>query len=230
MSKMLPAEPAAELIPINRQVLHEAVVDRLRQMITEGTLSPGTHLNERGLCEALGVSRTPLREAIKVLSAEGLIEYLPNRGAKVVTMSVDDIADTFEVMSGLEALAGELACERITDAELNEIKALHAQMLACRDANDLSGYYQKNQAIHDHINQAARNNMLRQTYLNINRRIQALRFRSNFNHDKWDRAIRDHQDMITALDARDGDRLRKILRRHLLAKRDVVLEEIRRGA
>jgi DNA-binding GntR family transcriptional regulator len=98
-------------------------------------------------------------------------------------------------------------------------------MLACRQQNDLSGYYARNQMIHDKINEAARNSALRQTYVSINRRLQALRFRSNFQTPKWDSAIRDHEAMIEALDSRDGRRMATILRAHLLAKRDAVLAE-----
>jgi DNA-binding GntR family transcriptional regulator len=140
-------------------------------------------------------------------------------------MSEAEMRELFELMSGLEAFSGELACERITPVEIAEIKALHYAMLACRAQNDLSGYYSRNQKIHDKINEAARNSALRQTYISINRRLKALRFRSNFQTPKWDSAIRDHEAMIEALEARDGKRMGTILRAHLLAKRDAVLAE-----
>lgn len=210
---------------VERQRLHDTVVDHLRTFIVEGRLAPGVKLNERKLCETLGISRTPLREALKVLAAEGLIDISPNKGASVSQMSEAEIRETFELMSGLEAFSGELACERITATEIAEIKALHYAMLACRQQNDLSGYYARNQAIHDKINEAARNSALRQTYVSINRRLQALRFRSNFQTPKWDSAIRDHEEMIQALDSRDGRRMATILRAHLLSKRDAVLAE-----
>jgi DNA-binding GntR family transcriptional regulator len=177
------------------------------------------------LCETLGISRTPLREAIKVLAAEGLIEISPNRGATVSKMSEAEIRDTFELMSGLEALSGELACERITPVELAKIKALHYAMLACKAQNDLSGYYARNQEIHNAINAAARNSVLTQTYLAMNRRLKALRFKSNFQAEKWDRAAQEHEEMIQALEARDGKRLAIVLRGHLLRKRDAVLAD-----
>jgi DNA-binding GntR family transcriptional regulator len=210
---------------VERQRLHDTVVDHLRGFIVEGLLAPGVKLNERLLCETLGISRTPLREALKVLAADGLIEISPNKGATVSLMSEAEIREMFELMSGLEAFSGELACERITAGEIAEIKALHYAMLACRAQNDLSGYYSRNQTIHDKINEAARNSALRQTYLSINRRLKALRFRSNFQTPKWDAAIRDHEQMIEALEARDGKRMSTILRAHLLAKRDAVLAE-----
>jgi DNA-binding GntR family transcriptional regulator len=214
-----------QIIPmrLERQRLHDTVVEHLRNLIVEGVLAPGTKLNERELCERLGISRTPLREAMKVLSAEGLVDILPNRGATVSRMNETEIWETFELMSGLEALSGELACERISAVELAEIKALHYAMLVAKAQHDLPGYYSLNQTIHDSINAAARNSVLRQTYLTLNRRLQALRFKSNFKADKWDSAVHDHEEMIKALEARDGKRLAAILRQHLLDKREAVL-------
>jgi DNA-binding GntR family transcriptional regulator len=214
---------APALPRLERQRLHDTVVEHLRGFIVEGVLAPGMRLNERELCETLGISRTPLREAFKVLAAEGLLVLSPNRGASVYRMSEAEIRETFELMSGLEAFSGELACARITPAELADIKALHYAMLACRVQNDLPGYYSRNQAIHDRINEAARNSALRNTYQSINRRLMSLRFRSNQIEEKWDRAVQDHEAMIKALEARDGSALSALLRRHLLEKRDAVL-------
>src|ERR1700736_583694 len=168
------AQIALVLPKVERQRLHDTVRDPLRNFIVEAVLAPGTKLNERTLCETLGISRTPLREALKVLAAEGLIDILPNRGASVSQMSEAEIWETFELMSGLEAFSGELACERITPAELAEIKALHYAMLACKAQNDLSGYYARNHAIHDKIIEAAKNSVLTQEYLGLNRRLNAL--------------------------------------------------------
>ncbi len=217
-------ESSASLSKVARLRLHEAVVERLRNSIIEGGLAPGAKLNERELCETLAISRTPLREALKVLAAEGLVDIIPNRGASVAEMSTAEIREMFELMSGLEAFSGELACARIRADELAELKALHYAMLACHARQDLPGYYAKNSQIHDRINLAARNNALRQTYLAVNRRLQALRFRSNYQPAKWEKAIREHSEMIEALEARDGRRLSEILRQHLLEKRDAVLQ------
>ena len=117
----------AEVISIPRAALHEQVAQRLRQMLVEGRIAPGAKLNERELAELLNVSRTPLREGIKMLAAEGLVELLPNRGAIAVSLSEADVLNTFEVMAGLEAQAGELAAERITPQELAEIQAMRAE-------------------------------------------------------------------------------------------------------
>lgn len=209
---------------VDRQTLPAAVASRLRDLITEGELPAGTRLNERELCDRLGVSRTPLREAFRLLSAEGMVQLQPNRGAQVVALSKEDIAESFEVMSALEALSGELACRRITDEEVGEIRALTFEMLACHARKDLQAYYRLNHAIHDLINRAADNRLLTQVYATLNLRIQNLRFRSNFDQAKWDKAAQEHADMVEALAARDGMRLAAILRGHLKQKGDTVLD------
>jgi DNA-binding GntR family transcriptional regulator len=182
------------------------------------------------VCEALQVSRTPLREAIKRLAAEGLVELVPNRGAIAVSLTEEDVGHTFELMAALEALSGELAAQRITDAEVAELRALHFEMLAAYTRNDLSGYYALNARIHRAINAAARNPVLAQTYDQVNARLQALRFRSNQDGDKWQRAVKEHEKMIDALAARDGAALREVLLTHLYNKRDVVLAQLREKA
>lgn len=217
----------ADVIAIPRAALHEQVAQRLRTMLVEGQIAPGAKLNERELAEVLHVSRTPLREAIKMLAAEGLVELLPNRGAIAVALDESDVLNTFEVMAGLEGQNGELAANRITDAELAEIKAMHFEMMAAYTRADLSGYYRLNAQIHRAINAAAKNPVLTATYNQVNARLQALRFRSNQDGAKWKRAMKEHDKMIEALHARDGAAMRTILVTHLNNKRDVVLELLR---
>ena len=206
--------------------LPQTIALRLRELITEGDLAPGARLNERALCDRLGVSRTPLREAFRLLAADGLVELEPNRGASVVALSVRDVRELFEVMGTLEALAGELACRRIGDDEVAELKALTFEMLACHARSDLPAYYRINHAIHDRIAIAAANEMLRRTYESLNARIQNLRFRSNFDRAKWDLAAREHVQMVELLERRDGAGLAALLRGHLARKCDAVLETL----
>ncbi|MEO5672115.1 MAG: GntR family transcriptional regulator [Ramlibacter sp.] len=219
----------ADIIPIPRPALHEQAAQRLRQMLVENRIAPGAKLNERELSEVLQVSRTPLREAIKMLAAEGLVELLPNRGAIAVSLTEDDVRNTFEVMSGLEAQSGELAAERITDAELAEIRAIHFEMLAAYTRRDLPNYYRLNAAIHRAINAAAKNPVLAATYERVNARLQALRFRSNQDEEKWKSAMQEHELMIEALGNHDAARMRALLATHLKNKLDVVLQQLRDG-
>ncbi|HKX31277.1 MAG TPA: GntR family transcriptional regulator [Blastocatellia bacterium] len=219
----------AEVIEISRLALHDQVYSRLRAMLVEGQIPPGAKLNERELSELMRVSRTPLREAIKLLAAEGLVDLLPNRGAVAVKLGEADVLNTFEVLAGLEGMSGEFAAQRITDAELREVRALQYEMRACFTRRDLSGYYRLNAEIHTAINNAAKNPVLVNTYRGINARVQSLRFRTNQDEAKWKRAMAEHEQMLEALEARDGKALRTVLVEHLLRKRDTVLEQMRAG-
>jgi len=221
------SQMTANVISIPRASLHEQVAQRLRLMLVEGRIAPGAKLNERALTEVLQVSRTPLREAIKMLAAEGLVELLPNRGAVAVSLSETDVLNTFEVMAGLEALSGDLAAQRITPDELAEIRAMHFEMMAAFTRRDISNYYRLNAAIHSAINAAAKNPVLTATYNHVNARLQALRFRSNLDDVKWGRAAKEHEKMVEALAARDAAAMREVLLVHLQEKRDVVLEQLR---
>jgi DNA-binding GntR family transcriptional regulator len=215
----------ADVLTIQRTALHEQVADRLRRMLVEGAIAPGAKLNERELAAVLRVSRTPLREAIKMLAAEGLVELVPNRGAMAVSLGEADVRHAFEVMAGLESLSGELAAQRITDQELEAIRGAQADMMAAYARRDLPAYYRLNGQIHAAINAAAKNPVLASMYRQINARLQALRYRSNLDEAKWKRAAQEHEQMIDALAARDGAAMRRLLVAHLQQKRDVVLKQ-----
>jgi DNA-binding GntR family transcriptional regulator len=219
----------AQVIEISRLALHDQVAARLRTMLVEGRIAPGAKLLERELCAELHVSRTPLREAIKLLAAEGLVDLLPNRGAIAVKLTEADVLNAFEVLALLEGASGELAAERISNDELAGVRALHHEMKSCFARRDLSGYYRLNARIHTAINEAARNPVLSSTYRSINARVQALRFRTNQNVAKWKRAMKEHDLMLDALAAHDAATLRQLLVQHLHHKRDTVLALMRAG-
>ena len=144
-------EIAANDSVIARRSLHDAATKRIREMIIENELAPGQRVPERQLCELLGISRTPLREALKVLAAEGLVDLLPNRGSRVALLTVGDLDSTIEVMIPLERLSGKLAASRATDQQIAEIRALHFEMLACHARGQLPEYFRLNQAIHANL-------------------------------------------------------------------------------
>lgn len=219
----------AEIIEISRLALHDQVAARLRTWLVEGRIPPGAKLNERALCEQLRVSRTPLREAIKLLAAEGLADLLPNRGAIAVKLSEADVMHAFEVLAGIEGLSGELAAQRITDQEFAEIRALHYEMMASVARADVSAYYRLNAAIHAALNSAAKNPVLTETFQRINNRVQSLRFRTNQDAAKWKRAVQEHERMLEALQARDAAALRQVLVAHLEHKRDTVIALLKAG-
>jgi DNA-binding GntR family transcriptional regulator len=218
------------ITPIRRRPLHEEAVGRLREMIVQGILAPGARLNERLLCQQLGISRTPLREAIKLLASEGLVLLLPHRGAQVAPLEAGRLADTLAVMGALEALAGELACRNATDADIAEVAALHAEMLERHARNDLAGYFRCNQAIHLKIVEASGNAILANTYRQLNANALRARYMANLSRERWDEAVREHERILAALAARDAAGVRRLLEDHLAHKLAAVPRAIHKAA
>jgi DNA-binding GntR family transcriptional regulator len=200
-------------------MLHEEVVSRVRAMLLEGEIPPGARIPERELCDKLAISRTPLREALKVLAAEGLVVLLPHRGSRAAKLTDEDVQDLFEVCQGLEALAGELACERIDDAHLSEIRVAHNAMLVHYHERDLTQYYRRNRQIHEAIVAAAANPVLSAMYESVTARIRRARYVTPMSPQRWAMAIEEHEGIINALARRDGVSLAHILRAHLRHKR-----------
>lgn len=208
--------------------LHGEVLARLRDYVVEGNLEAGARIPERQLCEMFGVSRTPLREALKVLASEGLIELLPNRGARVRVLDEQDIRELFDLMAGLESLAGRLACESITDHEIAEVESLHHEMYAHYLRRDMHGYFQSNQKIHRKIVEAARNQALSLAYEAYAGRISRIRYSANMarRRDRWGEAMREHEAILDALRRRDGTDLSNILFLHLRNKQAAAIEHL----
>ena len=211
---------------IARTSLHDQVIARVREMIVEGELAPGSRISERIICERLQISRTPLREALKVLASEGLVELSLNRGARVTPLTARNVREMFEVMSSLEALAGELACERISDAEIAEIAALHERMTAYHAKHDLPAYFRLNQEIHQRIMSSAENELLQNLYASLSVRIMRARYFANTSDARWDEAMHEHEEILTALRRRDGIALSALLREHLKHKCAAVIESL----
>ena len=209
-----------------RRLLHEEVIDQLRDMIVQGGLAPETKLNERVLAAQLGISRTPLREAIKYLASEGLVELLPNRGAVVAPLRPAKVREIFTVLGSLEALAGELVCRNATDADIAEIRALHYQMVAHHARGELAQYFRFNQQIHIRLVECAANATLAQVYRGLNAHVRRARYMANLSHERWDKAVREHEEILDALSARDSTRLQALLRDHLANKLVLVMEAL----
>jgi DNA-binding GntR family transcriptional regulator len=221
-----PGRPLLSSGAIQRRPLHDEIIEKLRDMISEGELPPGTRVPEKMLCIRFGVSRTPLREALKVLGSEGLVDLLPNRGAVVARLTADDIEEMFPVMGQLEALAGELACRNITEEGVAEIRLLHFQMVLEYTRSDRSAYFKVNQEIHSKILSAARNQTLDNLYRSLAGRIRHTRYLANMSQARWTKAVEEHEQILAALAARDGSRLSQILKQHLANKLEAVRESL----
>ena len=191
-------------------------------MIVEEVLTSGEKVPEKALCEKLGVSRTPMREALKVLAAESLLTLEPNRGARVRAITIEDLEEVFPLMGAFEALAGELACKNITKAQLTEIKKAHKQMIKHFHDVDLPEYFRYNQRIHEVIMEAAANPTLTSMYQSLAVRVRRARYLANMSSERWQQAVDEHEEIIKALEKQDGHLLGSILKRHLMNKFETV--------
>ncbi|MBI3706518.1 MAG: GntR family transcriptional regulator [Proteobacteria bacterium] len=206
---------SVETSPIARRSLHDEVVTRVRDLIIEGVLAPGTRIHEGNLCDKLRISRTPLREALKVLASEGLIELMPNRGAVVRKPTAKEVQDALIVIGALEALAAELACRNASDAEIADLRSIHYRMVELFAKRDRLEYFKLNQTIHSSIARLSANPTLAAMHDTLQARIKRVRFIGNDREDEWHASFAEHEEMIAALEARDAPRLGRILRLHM---------------
>ncbi len=202
-------------LAITNRSLHDQVASRVRDLIIEGTLEPGSRIDEAHLIEELGVSRTPFREALRTLAAEGLVIVRPSKGSIVRKLTPEDVFSMLEVLGHLERLAGELACERATDAEVADLIALHERMMACYRTRERMPYYKMNQEFHARLAELSKNETLREMQANIQARLKRIRYIGNQKPDSWAGAVADHEDMVRALKDRDGPLLGEAMASHL---------------
>jgi DNA-binding GntR family transcriptional regulator len=200
---------------LNRPALAVELTDRLRGLIMEGELKPGEKIPERLLTERYGVSRTPVREAVKVLAAEGLVVLVQNRGAVVSKLTVAELEEVFPVLAALEGVAGELACHRASDAEIAEIRRLNDRMHRAFKAGDRPRYFEINQRIHAAILTAARNATLHHQHQLVARRAARARYQANLTHERWQEALKEHDAILAALEARDAKKLGPLMKEHM---------------
>jgi DNA-binding GntR family transcriptional regulator len=185
-------------------------------MITAGELPPGVRLREVQLCEKLGVSRTPLREALRTLAAEGLVNQLPNRSMVVAELNAPDIEHLYRVFGAIEGLAGELASERVTEAQLAEMGRLLSRMVDLHERGERAEYMRINQEIHRMVIDIAANPVLLSVWQSLAPRVERARALSNLDRSRWTAALIEHTRMFAALAARDGGLLRRLASEHFL--------------
>ncbi len=221
-STTFPVHPNRPRETILRLSLHDQLLGRLRAMVIEGELLPEAKIDEKDLCARFGVSRTPLREALKVLASEGLVTLIAHRGAIVSPLDMDELSAAFPVMGSLEALAGELAAKNADDWEIAEVARLQEQLVDMHTAGNLRAYFEVNKMIHEIILSAARNPVLSQLYGQVALKVRRARYTANMSSERWAEAIVEHAMILRALQARDGKELSGILRAHLDHKFETV--------
>ena len=205
----------SEALPLSRLHLHDELLARLRECIIGGELKPGEKIPEKELCVRFGVSRTPLREVLKVLAFEGLVALNHNRGSMVSPLTLAHVAEVFPVFARFEALAGELACAKLDNEDVHEIRRLHNQMLAHYALRDYRGYAAADEQIHWRIQTGSKNRHLIQLLRGISSRVAQARNSVTLSGAQWATAIAEHEAIIAALEARDGALLSQLLCEHM---------------
>lgn len=209
--------------------LAEDAAQKIREMILLERLSPGTALPERDLAEALGVSRTPMRDAIKLLANDGLIAYTAARRPFVADPSLEEICDYLRVQGALEALAGELTCTGASDAQLHGIDALNREIVARADGDKVMSF-NRDMAFHDAIVRASGNAALIETHARYNARLWRARFMSSQRTLSRESTTQEHATIVQALLARDVQAASSALKHHLKTAETNIAEALRERA
>lgn len=197
------------------QPLPHQIAAHLRDQIIHDVLKPGERIREQPLSIELNVSRTPLRDALKILAVERLVDLPPNRGAIVTNLSIEEMRDLLRVYSSLEGLGGEMACERASAADIAAIHHWQNEMLAAFERKDRLSYFRANQAFHLGIIKASRNASLIEVHSQLNLRLYRVRYLAIMQQQDWTFVSNQHEAIVTALDLRDGPLLARLLVDHL---------------
>ncbi|MFG1465013.1 GntR family transcriptional regulator [Xanthobacter sp. DSM 24535] len=217
-----PRQPRPQTTLSRRVPFARQIADTLRDLIIRGEMPPGGRIIERALCERLKVSRTPLREALKLLEAEGLIEISQNKGARIMSFTPEEASNLFEVIAGLESLAAELAVVRIGADDLAALDDMHARMCAHFERREKDPYFELNSAIHDAIVRSCANPVLIATHANLMLRARRGRYMAILDPARWAESVEEHEAAMQAFHRRDPELARTVWRRHLIRTGETV--------
>lgn len=204
--------------------MHDAAADRLRQLIYDGELAPGSFIDEPALCERLAISRTPLREALKVLTTEGLLRHEPRRGCFVYQITERDLDEIFPVIALLEGRCAHEAAARVTQGDLRALEAQHERLRDCARSGDIAAYYQANHVIHEAIIELSDNRWLAQTIGGLRKILRLSRLQSLRAEGRMEQSFSEHMAVFAALQAHDCAGAEAAMRTHLLRQREALRE------
>ena len=214
--------PGGDLTPhvgeIVVEPLYQQVAARLRELIYAGTLPAGSWIDELALAKSFGLSRTPLREALKVLEKEGLVRNVPRQGSFVTELSAEDLEALFPIMAMLEARCALEATKKATAADLRGLEAIHAELERCADAGDAVGYYAANDQFHVRLEVLSGNRWLQRVTSELRRFLRLLRGRQLGVPGRRDQSLAEHRALMKAIKARDALRAERVMADHLHAQ------------
>lgn len=198
-----------------KNTLHARIADMLRDMIMTGELKEGDKIRENEFCENMGISKTPLREALRVLSVEGLIKLVPHHGAFVSQPTFNEIEEMFDVMSLLEGFCAGVACEKMSAQDFDFLKILHAELEKQYERRDQEGYIRVNNQYHTYLQDLVHNRVLNQIIDGLRKKILLYRFKSLNTPNRFESSIREHRNLLEAFRQRDSERVKRLMRVHL---------------
>ncbi|QBR03644.1 GntR family transcriptional regulator [Paraburkholderia pallida] len=207
--------------------LHHQVTEILRDKIVDGKLRPGTPISERELCEELGVSRTPLREALKILASEGLVQLFRNRGAIVSPISVETIEDKLAVLGALEGYAAKLICETASDEELKNLADIHRRFAKDFDSENPEEYFDLNQSFHRQLVALSRNSVLIDLHATLSKHVRRPRIEGVRQHVPTRKVIDEHAAILKALLTRDSAAAQLAAEEHMNRVAQAVVKHFR---
>ena len=213
-------------MPLRGTSLHDGVAAQLRSMVFERQLAPGQWIDEKALAKAWMVSRTPLREALKVLAAEGLVELVPQRGCRVIELSDDDADDLFPVMALLEGRCAHEAALKAGAADIAELQRLHQELERHAAASDIDGYYRANHVFHARVQALADNRWLDRVTGDLRKFLRLMRGRQLNLPGRIEASIHEHRVLIDAFAQHDAARAERAMHDHLMAQL-VALKQLR---
>lgn len=208
----------SKVIPFRGFSLHDQVAERVRALIFDRQIASGAFIDENVLAQQWQISRTPLREALKVLAAEGLVELVPRRGCRVIEITETDADELFPIMALLEGRCALEATHHMSDADLRELQHMHDELERTAAARDVDGYYQANHVFHSFVQRVASNRWLDRVTADLRKFVRMLRGRQLVLPGRIDASINEHRVLIAAMLARDGVRAERAMHDHLLAQ------------
>jgi DNA-binding GntR family transcriptional regulator len=216
--------------PLERMSLHDQLVAKVREMIVDGELKAGAPLPERMLCETFGVSRTPLREAFKILASEGLIELRPHRTPVITPVDRAEIANIFDIMVALDGVAGARAATLATDDDIARLNAKHHQLVQLHRDASRTAYFRLNQEIHTEITRLAANPPLLNTWTTLHASIFRARAVANYDARRWTESVAEHEAFMALFRKRDAPGFASALSAHTRKTGDAVLATLKTTA
>jgi DNA-binding GntR family transcriptional regulator len=213
------------IAPLTKRPLYLDVADRVRDLIYQRELRPGDWIDELALCRQLDISRTPLREALKVLHGENLVELVPRRGCRVRVLEDNELLELFPVMASLEGLCAKLAVHKLSNSDIDSLEHIHDRLEACAEAGDVDSYYEANRDFHLAVQNLAGNRWLQRITGELRNVLILARHRQLTVPGRLQASLEEHRSIMCALKDGDAEAAAQAMHDHLCSQEHILREE-----